>query len=187
MLPDTGERYLSTPLFADVPVDMSEEEHEISRSTPGFRFDVTDEETEAVPVPEDMPLDEIAVKEVHSIIRDQQNPVVMFGLEWCEFCWSVRKILDKYNINYRSVDLDSAELAENDRGNKLRNVLEKTNDWPTMPQTYIGGEFIGGCTDLFDSCIDKSLQEKLDNYQIPYDKSVDIDPYKLLPNWLHPR
>ena len=34
MLPDTGERYLSTPLFADIPIDMSEEELQISRSTP---------------------------------------------------------------------------------------------------------------------------------------------------------
>ena len=34
MLPDTGERYLSTPLFADVPVDMTEEEVAISMSTP---------------------------------------------------------------------------------------------------------------------------------------------------------
>jgi cysteine synthase len=34
MLPDTGERYLSTPLFADVPVDMTPEELEISLSTP---------------------------------------------------------------------------------------------------------------------------------------------------------
>ncbi len=32
MLPDTGERYLSTPLFADVPVDMDEEELAISQS-----------------------------------------------------------------------------------------------------------------------------------------------------------
>ena len=38
MLPDTGERYLSTPLFADVPADMTEEEQEISRSTPGFHM-----------------------------------------------------------------------------------------------------------------------------------------------------
>jgi len=38
MLPDTGERYLSTPLFAQVPVDMTEEELQISRSTPGFRL-----------------------------------------------------------------------------------------------------------------------------------------------------
>jgi len=35
MLPDTGERYLSTPLFADVPADMTEEEMGISTSTPG--------------------------------------------------------------------------------------------------------------------------------------------------------
>ena len=38
MLPDTGERYLSTPLFADVSADMNEEEQEISRSTPGFQL-----------------------------------------------------------------------------------------------------------------------------------------------------
>jgi cysteine synthase A len=37
MLPDTGERYLSTGLFADIPVDMTPEELEISRSTPGYQ------------------------------------------------------------------------------------------------------------------------------------------------------
>jgi cysteine synthase A len=39
MLPDTGERYLSTPLFADILVDMSEEEQEISRSTPNYQLE----------------------------------------------------------------------------------------------------------------------------------------------------
>ena len=38
MLPDTGERYLSTPLFADIPVDMTDEEVRISHSTPGFHL-----------------------------------------------------------------------------------------------------------------------------------------------------
>jgi cysteine synthase A len=38
MLPDTGERYLSTPLFADVPADMNEEELKISRSTPSAQL-----------------------------------------------------------------------------------------------------------------------------------------------------
>jgi cysteine synthase A len=37
MLPDTGERYLSTPLFADVPTEMTEEETKIYNSTPLFR------------------------------------------------------------------------------------------------------------------------------------------------------
>lgn len=39
MLPDTGERYLSTPLFGDIEADMSEEEVGISRSTPGYGYD----------------------------------------------------------------------------------------------------------------------------------------------------
>jgi cysteine synthase len=38
MLPDTGERYLSTPLFADVPADMTPEELAISRSTPSAQL-----------------------------------------------------------------------------------------------------------------------------------------------------
>ncbi len=40
MLPDTGERYLSTPLFADIPADMTEEELAISRSTPSAQLGV---------------------------------------------------------------------------------------------------------------------------------------------------
>ncbi len=38
MLPDTGERYLSTPLFDGIKEDMDEEEIAISRSTPGFQM-----------------------------------------------------------------------------------------------------------------------------------------------------
>ena len=36
MLPDTGERYLSTPLFASIDADMNAKELEIARSTPSF-------------------------------------------------------------------------------------------------------------------------------------------------------
>jgi cysteine synthase A len=39
MLPDTGERYMSTPLFEGIGEDMDEEELEISRSTPGYQMD----------------------------------------------------------------------------------------------------------------------------------------------------
>jgi cysteine synthase A len=41
MLPDTGERYLSTPLFADVPTDMTADEIAISKSTPSAQFPTT--------------------------------------------------------------------------------------------------------------------------------------------------
>lgn len=39
MLPDTGERYLSTPLFENIPIEMTEEETEIFKSTPGLLED----------------------------------------------------------------------------------------------------------------------------------------------------
>ncbi|HCR31262.1 MAG TPA: cysteine synthase [Opitutae bacterium] len=39
MLPDTGERYLSTPLFADIEEYMTEEEITLSKSTPGFQME----------------------------------------------------------------------------------------------------------------------------------------------------
>ncbi len=38
MLPDTGERYLTTPLFADIPVDMTPEELALSQSTPSAQL-----------------------------------------------------------------------------------------------------------------------------------------------------
>ena len=38
MLPDTGERYLSTPLFADIPEEMDDAERALSASTPGFQI-----------------------------------------------------------------------------------------------------------------------------------------------------
>jgi cysteine synthase A len=38
MLPDTGERYLSTPLFDEIEVDMNDAETQISESTPNYRF-----------------------------------------------------------------------------------------------------------------------------------------------------
>jgi cysteine synthase A len=44
MLPDTGERYLSTPLFADIPVDMTPEELELSKSTPSAQLPLPPQE-----------------------------------------------------------------------------------------------------------------------------------------------
>ena len=39
MLPDTGERYLSTPLFEGIPTEMTEEETALSLSTPGYHME----------------------------------------------------------------------------------------------------------------------------------------------------
>jgi cysteine synthase A len=194
MLPDTGERYLSTPLFDGIGEEMTEEEVELSRSTPHHRFDqpptpapaLRSDETECRTI--DTPasdLDREAEHFVHETVA--REPVVMFALEWCEFCWSVRKLFGELGIDYHSVDLDSVEYQQGDRGGKIRAVLAKETGAVTIPQIYIGGEHIGGCTELFDAHGDGTMQERLDAIGVEYERSVSIDAYTLLPGWLHPR
>ncbi len=187
MLPDTGERYLSTPLFEDIGENMNAEELEISRSTAGYRFDAPSGAPAPAPAAAPLPvaLDAEAEKMVDEVIRDE--PVVLFALEWCEFCWSVRKLFAKVGIQYRSVDLDSVAYQAGELGGKIRAVLAKRTGAVTIPQIYIGGVHIGGATDLFDAWRKGSIQQALNEHQIPYDASAAIDPYTLLPKWLHPR
>ena len=190
MLPDTGERYLSTPLFESIGEDMNAEELDISCSTPGYRFDISaeadDEPAEEAPAAE-VELDIAAMAEVDEILAANQDKVLMFSLEWCEFCWSVRKMLSACEIPYATVDLDSVAFQENDRGGKILAVLNQRNSWPTTPQIYVGGEFVGGATDLFDVGKAGELQSKLNAGNIPFNETINKDPYSFLPDWLHPR
>ncbi len=188
MLPDTGERYLSTPLFEDIGEDMNDEEVEISRSTSGYRFDAP--AACPAPVPIDRPkaaieLDAEADSFVTEVVRDEL--VVVFALEWCEFCWAVRKLFAKLGIAYHSVDLDSVAFQERDLGVKIRAVLSHRIGSPTIPQVFIGGHHVGGCTELFDAMADGSMQRMLDAAGVEYDRSADLDPHTLLPKWVHPR
>jgi cysteine synthase A len=188
MLPDTGERYLSTPLFEDIPADMTSEEEEISRSTPNYRFDSPPpappvEEAEEKPVK--APADALAFLEEST--HDPDNPVVLFALEWCEFSWSVRKMFAKYEIPYRSIDLDSVAYQEDDKGGKIRAAILERTGLKTIPQIYISGEHVGGATELFDACNDGSMAELLEKSDVSWNKSVDTDPYSFLPGWLQTR
>jgi len=188
MLPDTGERYLSTPLFDAIDVDMNEAELKLSRSTPGYRFDAAPRPAspgaiaQAEPA---VPLDETAEAFVADVIRD--NPVVMFALEWCEFCWAARKLFVRLGIAYRSVDIDSIALQKRDLGTRVRAVLKRRTGSPTIPQIYIGGTHIGGCTELFDAMQTGSMHRLLDGAGLIYDHKAAVNPYEFLPKWLHPR
>jgi cysteine synthase len=111
----------------------------------------------------------------------------MFALEWCEFCWSVRKLFERLGIAYRSVDLDSVALQQGrPRRPHPRRAGARTGA-VTIPQIFIGGEHVGGCTDLFDAWRDGSAQRLLDDAGVGYDRACGIDPYDMLPKWLHPR
>lgn len=186
MLPDTGERYLSTPLFQDIPEDMTPAEIAIAKSTPGYRFDVSP------PPPAGKPEEQTAapaeaVKFLQDTIHDAKVPVVLFALEWCEFCWSVRKMFDAYGIRYRSVDLDSVDYQKDNKGGNIRAAIREATGLKTIPQIFIGGHHIGGATELFDAARDGTMQKLLDDSGVEYGKDVDVDPYSFLPGWLHAR
>ena len=185
MLPDTGERYLSTPLFEDIGEEMNDEEMALSRSTPTCRFDQA--QGCAIPPPRfgGNAIDELVETSVEDIIA--REPVVLFALEWCEFCWSVRKLFRRLNIDYTSIDLDSVAYQHDDRGGKIRAVLAERIGSPTIPQVFIAGEHIGGATELFDAMRDGSMQARLEANGIAFDADPTLDPYTLLPQWLQPR
>lgn len=194
MLPDTGERYLSTPLFEHIGIDMSDEELTISRSTPSCLFEAT-----PAPAPPACRMDRPAVPidappvvsaEIDAfldeVLGDQQQPVVLFALEWCEFCWAVRKLFARHGIAYRAVDLDSVAYQRDGRGGQVRAALRARIGSPTIPQVFIAGAHIGGCTETFDALRSGQLQQRLRQLGVAFQEAPG-DPSELLPRWLHPR
>ena len=190
MLPDTGERYLSTPLFDDISVDMTEDEQEIARSTPNYRFDSPPPAPPAEDDTEDAPpleVEEDARAFLAEVTGDKEQPVVLFALEWCEFSWSVRKMFAHYDIPYRSVDLDSVAYQDGNRGGKIRAAIQEQTGLKTIPQVYIGGQHVGGATELFDAAKDGSMSELLKTNSVSWTETENRDPYSFLPGWLHAR
>jgi len=189
MLPDTGERYLSTPLFDGIIDDMSEDEVQISQSTPNYHFTSApppppaDDETEepAAEAPAD------AVEFFDEVTGNAEEPVVLFALEWCEFCWSVRKMFAEYEIPYRAVDLDSVAYQDGNKGGNIRKVIEQRTGLKTIPQIYVGGKHVGGASETFDGVKDGSFQKMLEENNVAWNKEVNTEPYSFLPGWLHSR
>jgi cysteine synthase A len=182
MLPDTGERYLSTPLFDDVAVDMTPEEEEISKSSPLCRFDVRPAPAPAAQTAPAAPADAEASAFVNKLIAEE--PVLMFALEWCEFCWASRKLFKAHAIPYRSIDLDSVAYQDNDWGGRVRRAVGARVGAPTIPQILIGGALIGGTAELFALARSGELHAQLRDAVIAYDEAAKVDYASLLPKWL---
>ncbi|PLX37210.1 MAG: monothiol glutaredoxin, Grx4 family [Hyphomicrobiales bacterium] len=70
------------------------------------------------------------------------NDVILFmkgtpTFPQCGFSGQVVQILDYLGVDYKGINvLDSEEL---------RNGIKEFSNWPTIPQLYIKGEFVGGC------------------------------------------
>ena len=80
----------------------------------------------------------------------------------CGFSLAVSNVLKHLQVKFNSVNvLEDPEI---------RQGIKDYSDWPTIPQLYIKGEFIGGC-DIIKEMFEKGeLQKKLDNQNIEYKK-----------------
>jgi cysteine synthase len=179
MLPDTGERYLSTPLFSEIGEAMDEEEQAIAVTslTPSVMPSEKSAPTSASEA------DRAAFAFIEEAIVEGPEPLVMFALQWCEFCWSIRRLLKAAGIPFRSIDLDSTEVRTNHEADAIRSALEVKTGAPTIPQIFVGGAHIGGCSDALDAFASGELQRRLADLGTEVPPSEGVDPYSFLPGW----
>ena len=81
---------------------------------------------------------------VHAFIKQAvtDNPVVLFmkgepDQPRCGFSSQVVQILDHLEVDFVGVDVLQSDA--------LRDGIKTFSDWPTIPQLYVKGEFVGGC------------------------------------------
>jgi len=81
---------------------------------------------------------------IHSFIDNEvkSNDVVLFmkgtpDFPQCGFSGQLVQILDYLGVDYKGVNVLSSD--------ELRQGIKDYSNWPTIPQLYIKGEFIGGC------------------------------------------
>jgi monothiol glutaredoxin len=87
------------------------------------------------------------------------NNVVLFmkgtpDAPQCGFSMAVSNILKGLNVEFKGVNV----LADQN----LREGIKVYSDWPTIPQLYVKGEFIGGCDIVKEMYQDGELQKVLD-------------------------
>jgi len=100
-------------------------------------------------------------EETKSFIQNNidNNNVVLFmkgtpDAPQCGFSMAVSNILKGLNVEFESVNV----LADQN----LREGIKVYSDWPTIPQLYVKGEFIGGCDIVKEMYQDGELQKVLD-------------------------
>lgn len=86
-----------------------------------------------------------------------ENPVTLFMkgtklFPQCGFSANVVAILNRMNIDFKDVDVLK------DSG--IREAIKQYSNWPTIPQLYIKGEFIGGC-DIVKEMFEEGELQKL--------------------------
>ena len=79
-------------------------------------------------------------KKIEELINENDVCLFMKGTPdapQCGFSMAVSNVLKHLNVNFKGIN-----VLEDER---LRQGIKDFSDWPTIPQLYIKGEFIGGC------------------------------------------
>jgi monothiol glutaredoxin len=93
--------------------------------------------------------------EIKNIITTNEVCLFMKGVPeapQCGFSMAVSNILKHLNVNFKGVN-----VLENE---EIRNAIKVYSDWPTIPQLYIKGEFVGGC-DIIKEMYEKGELKEL--------------------------
>lgn len=95
--------------------------------------------------------------DINDIIDNEvkNNDVVLFmkgtpGFPQCGFSGQVVQILDYLGVNYKGVNVLASD--------ELRQGIKEYSSWPTIPQLYVKGEFVGGCDIVREMFQSKELQ-----------------------------
>jgi len=174
ILADTGERYLSTPLFQDIPADMTAEETALFESTPNNP-------------PPPIKLPDVTQDNVDFIKKvNAENKVVVWSLEYCEFCWTIFGLLKAIGVEYKVINIDAFEYAKHNQGNQYRAALQSVTGINTFPQFFVDGQFLGGAADACIQWKKGELQPKLEAAGLKKDNFNNYagDPFEFLPKWM---
>lgn len=72
-----------------------------------------------------------------------QNPVVIYSKTWCSYSMEVKSLFKRLGVEPLVIEMD--EMGP--QGRQLQKVLERLTGQHTVPNVFIGGKHIGGCTD----------------------------------------
>ena len=103
------------------------------------------------------------------IINDiNNNPIILYmkgtkEMPMCGFSNSVVQVLNHYGVDYKDINvLESADLREG---------IKEYSNWPTIPQLYVKGEFIGGCDIVKEMYENGELAKKFEEKSINFKTS----------------
>ena len=86
--------------------------------------------------------------------RDSTPLVEIYTKGFCSFCWRAKNLLEAKGVDYVEISVDMG-------GKDRALMIERANGRTTVPQIFIRGEHIGGCSELYRLDDDGRLDELL--------------------------